>query len=77
MAEDPDDKIDAARRRLMKIAIYVPPAVLGAVSLNSAAGCQGVSCPPGAACGPNNCHPVIDPCQPQNCNPNCLPRNPP
>jgi hypothetical protein len=83
MAEDNDDKIDAARRRLMRIAVYVPPAVLGAVALNSAAGCQGASqcaplmqCNPNTTCGPNNCFPVVNPCAPQACNPStCRPRN--
>lgn len=80
MAEK-DDKIDAARRRLLRVAVYVPPAVLGAVALNQAA-CQPASvcnpnvncapvnnCGPNGACGPNNCNPVINPCNPQSCNP--------
>jgi hypothetical protein len=81
MAQDQDDKINAARRRLLRIAVYTPPAVLGAVALNSAAGCQGVSCSPqvcgpGSSCGPNSCHPVVDPCPPAGCNPvSCGPRN--
>ena len=81
MAEDKDDKIDAARRRMLRIAVYVPPAILGAVALNSAAGCQGVSCSPqvcgpGNQCGPTNCHPIVNPCNPQTCNPaSCNPNN--
>jgi hypothetical protein len=74
MAENQDDKIDAARRRLLRIAVYTPPAVLGAVALNSSAGCQGVSCSPqvcgpGQSCGPTSCHPIVNPCPPSNCNP--------
>jgi hypothetical protein len=74
MAEERDEKIDAARRRLLRIAVYVPPAVLGAVTLNASSGCQGVSCSPqvcgpGNNCGPTSCHPIVNPCNPQTCNP--------
>jgi hypothetical protein len=81
MADETDPKIDAARRRLLRIAVYTPPAILGAVALNSMAGCQGVSCSPqvcgpGNQCGPTNCHPVVNPCAPQTCNPqSCNPGN--
>jgi len=75
MAEK-DDKIDATRRRLLRVAVYVPPAVLGAVALSQSA-CQPASppcapqsgCNPGGSCGPNSCNPIVNPCAPQNCNP--------
>jgi hypothetical protein len=71
---DQDEKINAARRRLLRIAVYTPPAILGAVALSQQAGCQGVSCNPqvcgpGDSCGPNNCHPIVNPCNPDTCNP--------
>jgi hypothetical protein len=70
--DNKDEKIDATRRRLMRIAVYTPPVILGVISLS--AGCQPVSCfpvscPPNTQCGPNTCNPVINPCAPQNCNP--------
>jgi hypothetical protein len=59
--DDEDERINAARRRLLRNIVYVPPAVIGIVSLT-----QG--CAPGS-CVPNNCIPA------QNCNPNqCRPR---
>lgn len=75
MAEENDEKVNAARRRLLRIAVYAPPAVLGTVALSKMAGCQAVSCGPQVCnpnntCGPNNCNPAINPCNPQNCNPN-------
>ena len=75
-----DEKIDAARRRLMRIAVYTPPVVLGVIVLNDAAcapapSCQPAGCAPNSPCGPNTCNPVINPCSPQNCNPaTCAPR---
>ena len=62
MADDEqDERINEARRRLLRNVVYVPPAVIGIVSLT-----QG--CAPGS-CIPNNCTPA------QNCNPNqCRPR---
>jgi len=78
MAEK-DDKIDASRRRLLRVAVYVPPAVLGAVALNQTAcqpaspcnptSCGPTNCSPSGTCGPNSCNPVINPCNPQSCNP--------
>lgn len=67
-----DEKIDATRRRLMRMAVYTPPVILGVISLS--AGCQPVSCTPvlcspNNQCGPNQCNPVINPCAPQMCNP--------
>jgi hypothetical protein len=75
MADENDEKVNAARRRLLRIAIYTPPAILGGVALSQMAGCQGVSCAPQVcqpnnSCGPNACNPAINPCNPQNCNPN-------
>jgi hypothetical protein len=48
---------DEARRRLLKMALYVPPAILGVVSVTQAA-CQNASspdCPPDT--GPPPCPP--------------------
>jgi len=40
--------VDAARRRLLGMALYVPPVVIGAISL-AQAGCQPAPC----SCAPN------------------------
>jgi hypothetical protein len=68
-----DEVINKARRRLLLRAVYVPPAVIGIVSLQQA-GCQ-----PRPSCNPNTCGPATTPCQPDNnpCNPNtgCNPNN--
>lgn len=51
-----------ARRRLLRQLAYVPPAILGVLSLTEA-GCQpGGSCGP-ASCGPQSCNPP-GPCGP-------------
>jgi len=52
---------DQARRRLLKMAVYVPPAFIGVLSLSEAA-CQ-------ASCGPSNCGPQGAPCGPSSCPP--------
>ncbi len=68
MAEDPDktsgaseERINAARRRLLRNVVYVPPVVIGIVSLT-----QG--CAPGS-CNPTNCTPSQN-CRPNQCRPN-------
>ena len=54
-AETADEKINAARRRLLRNAVYVPPAIIGIVSLME--GCAPGSCAP-ATCNPaHGCHP--------------------
>ena len=64
-----DDQVtNEARRRLLKMAMYVPPAVLGVVSVSQAA-CQGASCgpnacPPDTVCGPSACPPQGGGCGP-------------
>ena len=70
-ANPPDDPplaepIDRARRRLLGMAKYVPPVIVGIISLQQA-GCQ-----PQPSCGPavNPCNPNGNPCNPDNCNPN-------
>ena len=80
MADDPkDNSVDEARRRLLGMVKYVPPTVLGIISLQQA-GCQ-----PAPSCNPTNCSPATQPCQPDNnpcspntgCNPdNCNPNTP-
>ncbi len=56
--EDPkakEEKLNAARRRLLRNAIYIPPAIIGVVSLLD--GCAAGSCAP-ATCAPSKgCHP--------------------
>ncbi len=56
-----DDKINDARRRLLRAAVYVPPAVIGIVSLTQ--GCAPGSCSPGQCTPLTNCHPN-QPCNP-------------
>jgi len=62
--DDTDDKtsdpVDVARRRMLRNVVYVPPAIIGIVSLT-----QG--CAPGS-CLPNNCIPQQN-CRPQQCRP--------
>ena len=62
---------DRARRRLLKLAVYVPPAVLGAMTLELSA-CQTASCAPQscqpATCAPADCNPGQ--CPPLICSPN-------
>lgn len=63
MADPKDESVDQARRRLLGMAKYVPPTVLGIIALQEA-GCQPVpSCPPPSPCGPSS------PCNPNACNP--------
>lgn len=75
------ESVDRARRRLLGMAVYVPPAVLGIISLQQAA-CQEATCgpstpcnpgsgcnPDGAACGPTSCAPNGGGCSPDSCNP--------
>ena len=77
------EPVDRARRRLLAMSLYVPPTVLGIISLQQA-GCQpGPSCnpaicPPDSGCGPDQpCNPDNQPCPPDTgCNPdNCPPNN--
>jgi hypothetical protein len=75
-----DEPVDRARRRLLARAVYVPPVVIGIISLQQA-GCQpGPSgCTPSTPCNPtiNPCQPGVNPCSPNTgCNPdNCNPNN--
>ena len=60
--QDAEDNVNVARRRLMKTAVYLPPAVIGIVALT-----QG--CAPGS-CSPITCNPNNGPCNPNTpCNP--------
>jgi hypothetical protein len=74
---DPELGADEARRLLLKLGVYVAPAVLGVMSVSRPAGAQAKpSCNPsqchphGGPCGPNSCHPHGGPCGPDNCPPN-------
>ncbi len=62
----PAEPIDRARRRLLGMAKYIPPTIVGIIALQQA-GCQ-----PAPSCGPNTnpCGPNGNPCNPDNCNPN-------
>lgn len=60
---DAQERINAARRRLLRNVVYVPPAIIGIVSLTQ--GCAPGSCIPNACqpqlgCRPNPCRPVSD-----------------
>ncbi|HUS65253.1 MAG TPA: hypothetical protein VMZ28_11950 [Kofleriaceae bacterium] len=59
--------VDRARRRLLGMAVYIPPTILGIVALQQA-GCQ-----PSPTCNPASCQPNTTPCNPDN-NP-CAPNN--
>lgn len=52
------EAVDQTRRRLLGMAKYVPPVVLGVISLQQA-GCQ-----PGPSCNPSGCNPNGGPCGP-------------
>jgi hypothetical protein len=59
--QNDDERINAARRRLLRNAVYVPPIVIGIVSLTQ--GCVPGSCTP-AQCAPSqSCRPH-PPCNP-------------
>ena len=75
--ENPDsppaaESINRARRRLLTMAKYVPPTVIGIIALQQA-GCQ-----PSPSCGPNTnpCGPNGNPCGPDNCPPPPLSSDP-
>ncbi|HLU65438.1 MAG TPA: hypothetical protein VKZ63_04155 [Kofleriaceae bacterium] len=69
------ESVDRARRRLLGMAVYVPPTVLGIISLQQA-GCQ-----PSPSCNPSTCNPGSQPCNPDSvpcppnsgCNPDSCP----
>ena len=42
--DDDDQPVNEGRRRLLRMAVYVPPVVIGAITL-SQAGCQPDPCP--------------------------------
>jgi hypothetical protein len=73
---DPDAGADEARRLLLKLGVYVAPAVLGVMSVSRNAGaqvppsCNPNLCNPGRPCNPGSCHPHGGPCGPDSCRPN-------
>jgi len=71
--DQPEVPSNRARRRLLKLIVYVPPTVLGVVSL------QQSGCAPNPSCNPSTCNPATQPCNPDNtpCGPNtgCNPDN--
>jgi hypothetical protein len=50
-ADAADDDLQRARRRLLKMALYVPPAVIGTLLVGRVA--LAASCAPNAGCSPN------------------------
>ena len=50
---DDDQPVNEGRRRLLRMAVYVPPVVIGAITL-SQAGCQPDPCPSCQPVGGNN-----------------------
>lgn len=72
-AED-DEAALRARRRLLRLGLYTPPAILASLALSSPV--YALSCSPGSCNPPNGCPPmgVCNPgpdCNPiRNCNPN-------
>lgn len=71
-APPPAESIDRARRRLLGMAKYIPPTIVGIIALQQA-GCQ-----PAPSCGPstNPCGPNGFPCGPDNCPPPPLSSDP-
>jgi hypothetical protein len=60
-----------ARRKLLKLGVYVAPAVIGTLLISRDARAQAPSCGPGQ-CAPEPCNPV--PCDPKGCPPiRCAP----
>lgn len=55
-----------SRRKLLRAALYVPPAIIGSLLLTKDAGAQPISCVPNTGCQPS-CRPSQ--CGPQICNP--------
>ena len=58
--KDPQERIDSARRRLLRNVVYVPPAIIGIVSLSQGCApgsCVPTNCSPSTNCGPNQCRP--------------------
>ncbi len=72
----PDDEATLrARRRLLRIGLYTPPAILASLALSSPA--YALSCSPGSCNPPQGCPPAGQ-CNPgPGCNPirNCNPSN--
>lgn len=69
--KDPE-RVNRARRRLLGMAVYVPPSVLGIVALQQGGAQVGPSCNP-STCAPSTqpCSPDNNPCAPNmGCNPN-------
>ena len=73
--------VDRARRRLLAMAVYVPPTVLGIISLQQAGcqpgpSCNPATCPPDSGCAPDTGCPPDTGCAPDTgCNPDSCPPN--
>ncbi|MBT7370548.1 MAG: hypothetical protein HN816_07875 [Gammaproteobacteria bacterium] len=64
-----DDDTDLARRKLLKTAGWVPPAIVAAVSIGTRHAIA-VTCGPGPGCSPSTCNPAT--CNPADMPP-CMP----
>jgi len=77
-ADSGEERVDRARRLLLKGTVYAAPVVLGLLEVRTAYA-QGPSCPPTTCppqgCGPTSCNPLGGGCGPDFCNPqnNCGP----
>ena len=76
------ESVDRARRRLLAMSIYVPPTILGIISLQQAGcqpnpSCNPATCTPNTGCTPDTGCPPDTGCSPDTgCNPdNCPPNN--
>jgi hypothetical protein len=58
-----DEAILEARRRLLRLGVYIAPAVLGTLLIGRDALAQV------ASCGPAGCRPNTSPCAPSPCRP--------
>ncbi len=59
--KDESERINVARRRLLRNVVYVPPAIIGVVSLTQGCApgsCNPTGCSPSVNCRPNQCRPV-------------------
>jgi hypothetical protein len=62
-----DDAERVSRRKLLRAALYIPPAIIGSLLLTREARADTPSCPPSTGCQPN--------CGPSTCGPDtCKPR---
>ncbi len=59
--DEKSERVNTARRRLLRNAVYVPPVVIGIVSLTQGCApgsCNPTNCTPSQTCRPNQCRPI-------------------